>query len=165
MRLRGAKMRVGVVVSMATLPRDQRALTRARAGHAQRAFWAWQRRNPHGQRNEASKRATDVFFWRAEVGGRGGADVEEEHDAAHSSTNANAALCGRVQGRACALVAVCVAFQAWRGFCGRPPDFLFYALTKRYTRYETPQAYVRYHGAGDPFKKYKSTLDILSLPF
>ena len=97
MRLRGAKMRVGVVVSMATLPRDQRALTRARAGHAQRAFWAWQRRNPHGQRNEASKRATDVFFWRAEVGGRGGADVEEEHDAAHASTNANAALCGRVQ--------------------------------------------------------------------
>lgn len=51
----------------------------------------------------------------------------------------------------------CVSrFQAWRGFCGRPPDFLFYALTKRYTqytRYETPQAYVRYHGAGDPFKK------------
>ena len=131
MRLRGAKMRVGVVVSMATLPRDQRALTRARAGHAQRAFWAWQRRNPHGQRNEAGKRATDVFFWRAEVGGRGGADVEEEHDAAHSSTNANAALCGRVQGRACALVAVCVAFSSVERFLRAPAGFSFLRAYKK----------------------------------
>ena len=137
-RLRGAKMRVGVVVSMATLPRDQRALTRARAGHAQKAFG--HDRGAIHTGNEASKRATDVFFWRAEVGGRGGADVDEEHDAAHSSTNTDAALCGRVQGRACVLVVCVLLFK--RGVVLRAPA----ALTKRPIKDKN----VTHHGAGDP---------------
>lgn len=62
----------------------------------------------------------------------------------------------------------CVSlFKRGEVFAGARRIFFSTRLQKgtQYTRYETPQAYVRYHGAGDPFKKYKSTLDILSLPF
>ena len=89
------------------------------------------------------------------MGGRGGADVEEEHDAAHSSTNANAALCGRVQGRACALVAVCVAVFKRGEVLRAPAEFLFYeerSVLQKKVRPPRPKNYI-YHGARRSLKK------------